>query len=726
MPPDTLPQLQRAFDDFRADPGEMVRVAARRFRAAQIRSLLTDPLRIDVAAFNRDIWPLESAAALDGHDVRGKLFGADRLSNAEVHAFRDAIANGSLEIHGNLLWRPGSETFHPTEPDPGKRMATLRAAAQALNAAEMSPAEKARHLESLPGFGQSLATGLVMIFHPDAFALRHEESVDNVMRLGYAADTAASFQAAVQDLKSLLGAADFLELDWFLCQAKRQGVFALPPPQPSPEPTPPRRIVKIAPGDHARFWPECLAGGFICVGWDDTGDLNDYPDKAALSDAFDRLYDYNRSKRAAKVNELWTLRVLLPGDIVVANRGTREVLAVGRVTEPGYVFQPARAEFKHTVTVAWDTSVAGAVPKQGRWAMQTIAPVPQDFYRFLCEGGPLPSEGVSHTAEEGGDYECTEASGPPVGYRAPSFATLQSALRRKKLRITDRDLRRYHLSLKTRGFVVLSGVSGVGKTWLAEAYADAVAARSLLVAVAPNWTTNEDLLGYYNPLTQKQHDTAFSAFLREAADAYRQARRSGVAPRPYHLILDEMNLARVEHYFARFLSAMEVRARDPEGATIELGPDDLVPLPPNLSVIGTVNMDETTHAFADKVFDRAQLIELGVTRAAMADHLGDAPYARLVLAVWSAVHPVAPFAFRVLDEIDAYVQHARAIGVPWEEALDEQLLQKVLPRLKGADPQVGKALTDFLSAVGDGCPLSRAKADAILAGYRTHGIASYF
>ena len=310
-------------------------------------------------------------------------------------------------------------------------------------------------------------------------------------------------------------------------------------------------------------------------------------------------------------------------------------------------------------------------------------------------------------------------------YDAPDFAAISEAIAAQNLRLGERDLIRYHLSLKTRGFVILAGLSGTGKTWLAQAYADAVGADALLVPVAPNWTTNEDLLGYHNPLSGKYHDTSFSAFLRRAGLEHKAAQEAGQTPRPYHLILDEMNLARVEYYFARFLSAMEVRARGGE-ATIELAPGDTVPLPPNFFFVGTVNMDETTHSFADKVYDRAQLIELGVDRETLALHLSDAPHADLLLQIWDAVHPVAPFAFRVLDEIAAYIREADKEGIGWQEALDHQLLQKVLPRLKGTEPRVGASLTAFCSLTEPFCPLSHGKATRILEGYQAHGIASYF
>ncbi len=313
---------------------------------------------------------------------------------------------------------------------------------------------------------------------------------------------------------------------------------------------------------------------------------------------------------------------------------------------------------------------------------------------------------------------------PTPSYEEPSFEDIAAAIRAVGMRITDDILRRYHLSLKTRGFVILSGVSGSGKTWLADAYAEAIGARHLLTPVAPNWTANEDLLGYFNPLTDQYVDTPFSTFLREAAAEYEQAMLRGRTPFPYHLVLDEMNLARVEYYFAKFLSVMEVRARDEE-AYLELSPGELVRLAPNVSFVGTVNVDETTHGFADKVYDRAQLIEVTVEEADLVAHLGNVVYAQDIIAVWRAVGDLAPFAYRVLDEIKAYVAHADTLGVGWETALDEQLLQKVLPKLKGANPKTEPVL-GALIGLCDRFPLTHAKATRMLEDYRQYGFTSYF
>ena len=292
-------------------------------------------------------------------------------------------------------------------------------------------------------------------------------------------------------------------------------------------------------------------------------------------------------------------------------------------------------------------------------------------------------------------------------------------------RIADEVIRRYHLAMSTRGLVIICGPSGTGKTWLAQAYAYAAGANTKLVAVDPSWTSNEDLLGYLSPLDGFYHHTPFSEYVGEAAREWELANRSSRRAREYHVVLDEMNLARVEYYFSRFLSAMEVRSRDGTAA-IDLAPGHRLQLTPNLKFAGTVNMDETTHGFADKVYDRAQLIELPLSRDDVEAHVQGQPYRDTLLAVWDAVRRVAPFGFRVLDEIDAYATAALEQGISAETALDEQLVQKILPRVRGADPRVGAALDDLLAVFGDGFPLARRKTLDMRAEYETHGFTSFF
>lgn len=199
----------------------------------------------------------------------------------------------------------------------------------------------------------------------------------------------------------------------------------------------------------------------------------------------------------------------------------------------------------------------------------------------------------------------------------------------------------------------------------------------------------------------------------------------GFTARPYHLILDEMNLARVEHYFAKFLSAMEVRQRQGQ-AVIWLGPAESVSLTPNLYFVGTVNVDETTHGFAQKVYDRAQLIELQASPDDLRRHLGIAPYTEEIMNIWQEVHLVAPFAFRVLDDIKAYVEEAERMGISWQVALDEQVLQKVLPKCGGADLRVERALKFLSELPVEAYPLTSRKAKDMLDEYGQSGFASFF
>jgi hypothetical protein len=94
--------------------------------------------------------------------------------------------------------------------------------------------------------------------------------------------------------------------------------------------------------------------------------------------------------------------------------------------------------------------------------------------------------------------------------------------------------------------------------------------------------------------------------------------------------------------------------------------------------------------------------------------------------VWTALKEVAPFAFRVLDEIVSYIDEAERVGVDWEEALDEQLLQKVLPKIKGTDLRLGPALRAFNDLTAERFPLSHEKASMMLAAFNEHGFTSYF
>ena len=181
---------------------------------------------------------------------------------------------------------------------------------------------------------------------------------------------------------------------------------------------------------------------------------------------------------------------------------------------------------------------------------------------------------------------------------------------------------RYFLSLKTKPFIILTGISGTGKTKIAQIFAEymcqdeneeAKEKRKAFIPVRPDWMDNKGLLGFYNILDQKYHSTPLLDLILNA---------KANSDKPYFVILDEMNLAKVEYYFSDFLSIMESRTVDnPDGEKIHLHSleearthdgreiPQKIHIPRNLFFTGTVNVDETTYMFSPKVLDRANVIE---------------------------------------------------------------------------------------------------------------------
>jgi 5-methylcytosine-specific restriction enzyme B len=183
-------------------------------------------------------------------------------------------------------------------------------------------------------------------------------------------------------------------------------------------------------------------------------------------------------------------------------------------------------------------------------------------------------------------------------------------------------LKRFIASLITKPFVILTGLSGSGKTKLAQAYVQWICqeeSQYRIIPVGADWTNREPLLGYPNALKPEEYVKPDSGVL----DLIIQANNN--PDLPHFLVLDEMNLSHVERYFADFLSVMESKEEIPlytEGRVQNRVPSKLK-IPSNLFIIGTVNIDETTNMFSPKVLDRANTIEFRVTQEEMKNFLGD-------------------------------------------------------------------------------------------------------
>ena len=290
----------------------------------------------------------------------------------------------------------------------------------------------------------------------------------------------------------------------------------------------------------------------------------------------------------------------------------------------------------------------------------------------------------------------------------------------------------------------------------------------LFVPVRPDWRDSKSLLGYFNPLTGTYEWTPFLRFLLRAAQSYRDG--DGLA---WFIILDEMNLAHVEYYFADLLSVLEsgrekdswtrepLRLLYPDEAEGDLPPRELR-LPPNLYIVGTVNVDETTHTFSPKVLDRAFTLEL--TEADFSTYLTQPPEENVELddrerrtllrdftfdgeftgcgyvdkqyiAKYLSNHPqvrtrlqtlndlLRPydlhFGYRVFDEILWFLDAAEYNKLfadlgDYEAALDAAVLMKVLPKFHGSRGKLEAPLRAVLAwCIDPDAPAQDAITDAL-------------
>lgn len=291
-----------------------------------------------------------------------------------------------------------------------------------------------------------------------------------------------------------------------------------------------------------------------------------------------------------------------------------------------------------------------------------------------------------------------------------------------------KDLINFHTCMKSSSLVILSGMSGTGKTNLVELYSHALGLKGIqytLIPVSPSWTSDSDLIGYADTLhmVYRPGDSGLINALRKAEDE---------KDKLFIICFDEMNLARVEHYFSQFLSILEM---DHGKRVLRLYNDDLesrlynsAQYPPTIAIrenvlfVGTVNVDESTYHFSDKVLDRANVLSLEIMPF---EHMKKLPERKKNLALgtrevdfetftsfkadrrnvalmdeelkflWNvhqALHDankqigVGP---RIVKQIDAYLANLPVQDVlTREQAFDLQMVQRILTKLRGSEDQL--------------------------------------
>lgn len=312
-----------------------------------------------------------------------------------------------------------------------------------------------------------------------------------------------------------------------------------------------------------------------------------------------------------------------------------------------------------------------------------------------------------------------------------------SETRKMNLMYNNEDLYNFHTCVKTGGLTILAGMSGTGKSQLINAYQKGLHLDSdkfLMIPVSPTWTDDTDLIGYPD-IVNNVYRPAETGLVNLLIEAEKNRNETFI------VCFDEMNLAKVEHYFSQFLSVLEMEKgrrklklynRDLQNKFYNgsFYPPEIL-IGENVIFTGTVNLDESTHQFSDKVLDRANLITLHVelftqfltmeTQVAekvekknsysiqnfvqqerkmvlTEKELGFLWEVHTTMMEISANMGIGP---RIVKQIDAYIKNLSNLEkspIDRQKALDLQFVQRVMPKIRGSEEMlrslVGTAVPD--------------------------------
>lgn len=295
-------------------------------------------------------------------------------------------------------------------------------------------------------------------------------------------------------------------------------------------------------------------------------------------------------------------------------------------------------------------------------------------------------------------------------------------------------VKRYICALLTKPFVILSGLTGSGKTQLAMALPKILCedeSQYKVIPVGADWTNRENLLGYPNAIISGKYEVPVALKL------ILEASKPGNENKPYFLILDEMNMSYVERYFADFLSAMEshesIPLWDEKGQDVPTS----ITLPNNLFVVGTINVDETTYMFSPKVLDRANVIEFRINKDQMGEYLDgtcslgplekltecasdfvnissgkvsvslDDSMKETLLGVFDTLSKIQKeFGYRTASEMSRFIGLVKTYAKMSDEgAVDSAIVQKLLPKVHGSRKKVSPILKSLWKICYNGTPV---------------------
>ena len=288
------------------------------------------------------------------------------------------------------------------------------------------------------------------------------------------------------------------------------------------------------------------------------------------------------------------------------------------------------------------------------------------------------------------------------------------------------DIRQFIAGLSVSHIIIMQGMSGTGKTSLALAFGKFLNNSSVVIPIQPMWKERTDLLGYYNEFTKKFNETLLLQKMYEA----------NYNEEMYVAILDEMNIARVEYYFAEFLSLLEIPKVEDRNIDVVSDKWDNDPkllkngrlrLPPNMWFIGTANNDDSTFAISDKVYDRAMVMNLDkktepfISERETSVKISVNHFNELVerarkeykvtgrsirkikkLDSYMIDNFRTSFGNRIMKQIKMYIPVFIACGGQELDAIDDILTKKVMRKLEAQNPLIIKNLVgDLISYIDE-------------------------
>lgn len=298
------------------------------------------------------------------------------------------------------------------------------------------------------------------------------------------------------------------------------------------------------------------------------------------------------------------------------------------------------------------------------------------------------------------------------------------------------DLINFHTSMKSSNLVILSGMSGTGKSKLVQAYGKVLGLDDVqlnIIPVRPSWTDDGDLIGYVD-LIHSIYKPGDSGLINTLV----QASKSENMDKIYIICFDEMNLARVEHYFSQFLSVLEM---EKENRKLRLYNDELegrlynsshypasINIGDNVMFVGTVNLDESTYHFSDKVLDRANVITLNTvpfSRLKEENKFKKQKFNEITLEQYNQfkskekqvelsdreiellnklhiemnkVNKNMGIGFRIIKQLDMYLKNIpENCELARTQGFDLQILQRVLTKLRGSQEQLQELIGEYNS-----------------------------